>query len=99
MDQTKGGLCERCWVALADVSSSRSFTTQRLTIDIFAEESDIPEMSVEHHLLDKLKPRLQLAKQVDKQQHQIKKANHERNWLKATAEAMDIELDSDIASR
>ncbi|ETW78187.1 hypothetical protein HETIRDRAFT_236608, partial [Heterobasidion irregulare TC 32-1] len=62
------------------------------------QESDIPEMSVEHHLLDKLKPRLQLAKQIDKQQHQIKKANHERNWLKATAEAMDIELDSDFAS-
>jgi len=32
-------------------------------------------------------------------QHRIKKANHERNWLRATAEAMEVELDSDFASR
>ncbi|KAA1472454.1 DEAD-domain-containing protein [Dentipellis sp. KUC8613] len=60
------------------------------------QESDIPEMAIDHHLLDKLKPRLQLAKQIDNAQHKTKKENHERNWLKATADAMDIELGSDF---
>lgn len=60
------------------------------------EESSIPEMTVEHHLLDKLKPRLQLAKQVENAQHKVKKEKHEKNWLKATAEAMDIDLDEDF---
>jgi ATP-dependent RNA helicase DDX24/MAK5 len=52
-----------------------------------AEESSIPEMTIEHHLLDKLKPRLQLARQIENAQHKAKKEKHEKNWLKATAEA------------
>ncbi|KAG2143014.1 ATP-dependent RNA helicase [Suillus clintonianus] len=61
-------------------------------------DADIPEVSVELTLLDKLKNRILLARQIDSQQHKIKKQNHERNWLKETAEAMEIELDSDILS-
>ncbi|KAG1877058.1 DEAD-domain-containing protein [Suillus tomentosus] len=61
-------------------------------------DTDIPEMSVELTLVDKLKNRLLLARQIDSQQHKIKKQHHERNWLKETAEAMEIELDSDILS-
>ncbi|KAG1802290.1 ATP-dependent RNA helicase [Suillus plorans] len=60
--------------------------------------TDIPEISVELTLVDKLKNRLLLARQIDSQQHKIKKQHHERNWLKETAEAMEIELDSDILS-
>lgn len=59
------------------------------------EESDIPEMSLELNLLNKLTARMQLARQIDSTQHKIKKENHERNWMKETAEAMEIELDSD----
>lgn len=61
-------------------------------------DTDIPEISVELTLVDKLKNRLLLARQIDSQQHKIKKQHHERNWLKETAEAMEIELDSDILS-
>ncbi|KAG1753535.1 ATP-dependent RNA helicase [Suillus paluster] len=61
-------------------------------------DTDIPEISVELTLLDKLKNRILLARQIDSQQHKIKKQRHERNWLKETAEAMEIELDSDILS-
>lgn len=61
-------------------------------------DTDIPEISVELTLLDKLKNRILLARQIDSQQHKIKKQHHERNWLKETAEAMEIELDSDILS-
>ncbi|KAG2059731.1 DEAD-domain-containing protein [Suillus hirtellus] len=61
-------------------------------------DTDIPEISVELTLVDKLKNRLLLARQIDSQQHKIKKQHHERNWLKETADAMEIELDSDILS-
>jgi ATP-dependent RNA helicase DDX24/MAK5 len=60
------------------------------------EDTDIPEMSIELSLLDKLKARVQLARKIDSAQHKIKKDNHERNWMKETAEAMEIELDSDF---
>lgn len=61
-----------------------------------AEESSIPEMTIEHHLLDKLKPRLQLARQIENAQHKVKKEKHEKNWLKEMAEAMDVDLDEDL---
>jgi ATP-dependent RNA helicase DDX24/MAK5 len=60
------------------------------------EDTDIPEMSIELNLLDKLKVHIQLARKIDSAQHKIKKDNHERNWMKEAAEAMEIELDSDI---
>lgn len=55
-------------------------------------------MSIELNLLDKLKVRVQLARKIDSAQHKIKKNNHERNWMKEAAEAMEIELDSDFMS-
>lgn len=60
------------------------------------EDTDIPDISVELKLLDHLKERIRLARQIDTQQHRVKKRNHERQWLKETAEAMEIELDSDV---
>ncbi|EMD35512.1 hypothetical protein CERSUDRAFT_139322 [Gelatoporia subvermispora B] len=60
------------------------------------QEEEIPEMPVELYLLDKLKARIQLAREVDTAQHKVRKEKHERNWLKTTAEAMEIELDSDF---
>ena len=53
-------------------------------------------MSIELGMIDKLKIRVQLARKIDSAQHKVKKENHERNWMKETAEAMDIELDSDV---
>ncbi len=55
-------------------------------------------MNVEHHLLDKLKQRLRVAKEIDTMQHRANKANHEKKWMRATADALDIELDSDYSS-
>ena len=56
-------------------------------------------MSVELYLLDKLKARIQLARQIDVAQHKIKKENHEKHWLKEAADAMEIELGSDFVLR
>jgi len=52
-------------------------------------------MDVDHDILNKLKTRVQIARDIDKAQHQITKRNHETNWLKETAEALDVVLDSD----
>ncbi|KAJ7598923.1 ATP-dependent RNA helicase [Mycena floridula] len=62
------------------------------------QESEIPEVQVDLGLLDKLKVRVQLARQIETSQHKIKKANHDRNWLKETAEAMELEIDEDLLS-
>ncbi|CAE6487667.1 unnamed protein product [Rhizoctonia solani] len=56
----------------------------------------IVELPIEHDILDRLKHRVQLARQIDAAQHKVKKDNHEKNWLKETAQALEIELDSDI---
>ncbi|KAI0281809.1 P-loop containing nucleoside triphosphate hydrolase protein [Russula aff. rugulosa BPL654] len=60
--------------------------------------TDVPEMNIEHHFLDKLKGRIRVAKEIDTLQHRDNKAKHEKKWMRATAEAMDIELDSDYQS-
>ena len=57
---------------------------------------DIPEFPVERSLFDKLKARIQLAKQIDTAQHRVKKEKHERNWMRGAADAMEVELDSDF---
>jgi ATP-dependent RNA helicase DDX24/MAK5 len=55
-------------------------------------------MNIEHHFLDKLKSRIRVAKEIDTLHHRESKAKHEKKWMRATAEAMDIDLDSDYRS-
>ncbi|KAH7868473.1 ATP-dependent RNA helicase [Lentinula edodes] len=62
------------------------------------QEDEIQEMSIDLGMLDKLKARVQLARKIETTHHKSKKAKHERTWMKETAEAMEIELDSDFAS-
>ncbi|KAJ3927849.1 MAG: ATP-dependent RNA helicase [Lentinula lateritia] len=62
------------------------------------QEDEIQEMSIDLGMLDKLKSRVQLARKIETTHHKSKKAKHERTWMKETAEAMEIELDSDFAS-
>ncbi|KAJ6627886.1 P-loop containing nucleoside triphosphate hydrolase protein [Mycena sp. CBHHK59/15] len=62
------------------------------------QETEIAEMNIELNLLDKLKERVQLARQIETTHHKIKKVNHDRKWMKETAEALEVELDSDFVS-
>ena len=64
---------------------------------MWTEEEELAEMPVELYMLDKLKERAQLAREIDAAQHRVKKEKHERNWLREAAEAMESELDSDLA--
>ena len=65
---------------------------------VLTEEEEIAEMPVELYMLDKLKARIQLAKQIDTAQHRVKKEKHERKWMREAADAMEVELDSDFMS-
>ena len=47
-------------------------------------------------MLDKLKTRVQLARKIENAQHKIKKTNHDRKWMKETAETLGVDLDSDF---
>ena len=60
------------------------------------DEDDVPELKVEHDLLDKLKGRVQLARKIDAAAHRVHKKTHDRNWMREIAEAMEIELASDF---
>ncbi|CAE6493815.1 unnamed protein product [Rhizoctonia solani] len=65
-------------------------------MDSLKRTEPIVELPVEHDILDRLKERVLIARQIDVAQHKVKKDNHENNWLKETAEALEIELDSDL---
>jgi hypothetical protein len=46
--------------------------------------------------MDKLKERIDLAKRIESTMHKASKEAHEDNWVRQAAEAMDIEIDSDM---
>lgn len=56
---------------------------------------DLDTLPFEHSILDKLRERLELAKRIDDVEHTASKQAHDDNWIKKTADAMDIEIDSD----
>ncbi|KAF9557627.1 DEAD-domain-containing protein [Agrocybe pediades] len=62
------------------------------------DEAEIAEVAVELSILDKLKARVQLARKIENTQHKIKKTNHDRNWMRETAEVLGVDLDSDFMS-
>lgn len=51
---------------------------------------------MERDILDKLKERVQLARKIDSLAHRSKKEIHDKNWMRETADAMEIELGSDF---
>ncbi|KZV78692.1 DEAD-domain-containing protein [Exidia glandulosa HHB12029] len=61
-------------------------------------ESELPELNVEHDILDKLRERIALARKIDGMQHRVKKENHERKWMKEAADALGVDVDSDVMS-
>lgn len=61
-----------------------------------AGDVDIPEMDVERTLLDGVKERVRLAREIDVAQHRLRKARHDRDWMRDAAKAMEVELDSDV---
>lgn len=60
------------------------------------EEDDLPDLNIDLSFLPKMRERIRVARAIEKAQHHVKKDNHEKNWLRETAEAMDIDIDSDM---
>ncbi|KAF9260720.1 DEAD-domain-containing protein [Marasmius fiardii PR-910] len=46
-------------------------------------------------LLDNLKTRVRLAKEIEGMSHKVRKANHEDKWMKEAAEALGVDLSDD----
>lgn len=57
---------------------------------------ELPDLTIENGFLPKLRERLKLARDIEKAQHNVKKENHDRIWLKEAAEAMDVDIDPDM---
>ncbi|GJE85511.1 DEAD/DEAH box helicase [Phanerochaete sordida] len=86
----------RSGFSLLMVSPDERRVVRALLGSLGRQEEEIPDMSIELYLLDKIKARIQVAKDIDSLQHKVKKENHEKNWLKEAAAAMEIEVDSDM---
>ena len=67
-----------------------SASLERTDLDTGHDLSDLP---IDSGFLPKLRERLGLAKDIEKAQHNVKKENHDRKWLREAAEAMDVDLD------
>ncbi|KAL8292938.1 hypothetical protein RQP46_000632 [Phenoliferia psychrophenolica] len=69
---------------------------QRLLMASLGKDVDLPVLPTDFSILDKLKERIELAKKIENAMHKATKEAHEDNWIKQAAEAMDIDLDSDM---
>jgi ATP-dependent RNA helicase DDX24/MAK5 len=61
-------------------------------------EQGLAYFPVDLTLMPQLKERTQLAVEIEKAMHRQDKKQHESNWFRQTAEAMDIILDVDLVS-
>jgi len=55
---------------------------------------DIPTLSIERGFLDGIKHRVQLARDIDKEEYHQRKTNANDNWFKRNSKALDIEYDN-----
>ncbi|KAG8799880.1 ATP-dependent RNA helicase [Serendipita sp. 399] len=69
---------------------------KRLVRGIFGnlgrKDEEIVDLPVERDLLEHLRERVLLAREIDRIQHSTTKENHEKNWLKITAEALELDV-------
>ncbi|BGP06000.1 ATP-dependent RNA helicase [Rhodotorula toruloides] len=68
---------------------------QRMLMASLGKDIDLPTLPTDFSILDQLKKRIDLAKEIDQAQHRATKQAHEDKWLREAAEAMEIDLDDD----
>ncbi|KAL7415002.1 P-loop containing nucleoside triphosphate hydrolase protein [Mrakia frigida] len=68
---------------------------QKALMKSLGRDDELPELPIEHGMLDKLKQRILVARKIDAANHKVKKDNHEKSWIKEAAEALEIDIDSD----
>ncbi|CAG8461493.1 4303_t:CDS:10 [Diversispora eburnea] len=59
-------------------------------------EKRIPDFPIEAGIINAMKQRTNLAKQIDQEQHKLQKNIHDDSWMKKAAEEFGIELDEDL---
>ena len=55
---------------------------------------DIPTLHIENGYLHGIKERVRLAREINKEEHHLRRENADNSWVKRTAVAMDIDLDT-----
>ncbi|GAA5952011.1 hypothetical protein JCM21900_000114 [Sporobolomyces salmonicolor] len=69
--------------------------TQRMLMAGLGKSTELPSLPAEFSILDQVKKRVELAKQIDQAQHKATKEAHDDAWLRDAAAAMEIDLDDD----
>ncbi|GAA5830226.1 hypothetical protein JCM11251_001275 [Rhodosporidiobolus azoricus] len=69
--------------------------TQRMLMASLGKTTDLPSLPTDFSILDQLKKRIDLAREIDLAQHKQNKQSHEDKWLRQAAEAMEIDMDED----
>ncbi|BGP37829.1 ATP-dependent RNA helicase [Rhodotorula kratochvilovae] len=68
---------------------------QRMLMASLGKNTDLPALPTDFSILDQLKKRVDLAKQIDVAHHRATKAAHDDKWLRDAAAAMEIDLDDE----
>ncbi|GAA5938732.1 hypothetical protein JCM3775_001976 [Rhodotorula graminis] len=68
---------------------------QRMLMASLGKNTELPALPTDFSILDQLKKRVDLAKEIDVAHHRATKAAHDDKWLRDAAEAMEIDLDDD----
>ncbi|KAH9454061.1 hypothetical protein Pst134EB_014158 [Puccinia striiformis f. sp. tritici] len=80
-------------VALALVAPDELKTWKSLLKNL-GRVDDLPSPPIEHSISNKLKEMIDLARRIDNLEHKSTKQSHEENWIKKTAELLEIDLDN-----
>ncbi|CAG8518190.1 9584_t:CDS:10 [Acaulospora morrowiae] len=57
---------------------------------------DIPNFPIDAGIINSMKQRINLAKQIDQEEHKLQKSSHDDGWLKKAAEEFGVELHEDL---
>ena len=68
------------------------FRNYKKILQILKLNEDIPTLNIEHGYLHGIKERVRLAREINKEEHHLRRENADNSWVKRTAVAMDIDL-------
>lgn len=69
------------------------FTPLKKICTVLKLGKDIPSLKADPKIIEGIKVRVKLAREIDKEEYKLRKENADNSWLKKTAESMDIETD------
>ena len=70
------------------------FRNYKKILQVLKLNEDIPTLNIEHGYLHGIKERVRLAREINKEEHHLRRENADNSWVKRTAVAMDIDLDT-----